>query len=455
MRLSPDQLAAVRAYREHSSPHASSRTHASPRLHFSPALPPPFLLTGNAGMGKTSLIAHLGLPKDTLYLAESNKAVAVLRSKLPATAMTATVCSAAYRFNRDKQAQIDLIDEKLAAPNLSVLDRHMLLGERRAAAEADDRLPRDHYFHPQLPTDQRPSLVVLDEASMVNATTRRHLESLGVPMLAIGDWAQLPPVDGEPGYDFRNRASATLTTQHRTDVPALVRMWDRARALVTDPLGDPLPKHGWLSDRDTVRSLLSADVVVTGRRVTHAALTYAIRALTKRPLHRPVPGDVLMASANGEGVTKGDFRTVARVRPTTLRSRERSTRCYQITFTDGSVHLVGTYGFYRQPLRPEQIDAYAPRLIDIPTIYDAKRRNPAPQQSLLTAWEFGQVITGHKAQGSQWPRVAVIDESMCWAKDDQHGNWIYTAVSRASHSVKIYGPPRRGSDILSQVFHLA
>lgn len=445
MKLSADQRAAITA-----------ATDAPP------APREPFLLTGNAGMGKTT-IAHAivsALPPDltarVLYVAESNKAVSVLRSKLPTTAMTATVCSAAYRFDVDKKRQLDEIESQLAEPGISYFERSTLLNAKRALADNPDRIPIYRWRHPVLGEDTAPTLVVLDEGSMINSSTRAYLDSLGVPMLIIGDWAQLPPIDGDPGYRFRTASDATLTTCHRTDVPRLVRLWDRARAIVTDPDADLLPKHGWLADRDTLRSLLKTDAVITGRRVTHAAITFALRAITNRPLHTPVPGDVLMASANGPGVTKGDFRTVARVRPTILHSkddknRRRRTKCYTITFTDGSTTLAETYGFYRPWLKPEQLDAYAPSLAAIPTVYDARRKNPPPYEilpagaSALTSWEFGQVITCHKAQGSQWPRIAVIDESMCWR--EQAGEWAYTAVSRASHNVKIYGPPRKGSDI--------
>jgi len=38
-----------------------------------------------------------------------------------------------------------------------------------------------------------PSLVVVDEASMVDETIHRHLASLGCRVLYVGDHGQLPP----------------------------------------------------------------------------------------------------------------------------------------------------------------------------------------------------------------------------------------------------------------------
>jgi len=52
---------------------------------------------------------------------------------------------------------------------------------------------------------------------------------------------------------------------------------------------------------------------------------------------------------------------------------------------------------------------------------EAKRR-----QSFDFAWS----ITCHSAQGSQWDRVVVIDESRVFRKDAR--KWLYTSVTRAA-----------------------
>ena len=48
---------------------------------------------------------------------------------------------------------------------------------------------------------------------------------------------------------------------------------------------------------------------------------------------------------------------------------------------------------------------------------------------------YGNAITVHKAQGSEWKSVALVDE---WSKSDgQYVNWLYTGVTRASERVTI------------------
>ena len=43
---------------------------------------------------------------------------------------------------------------------------------------------------------------------------------------------------------------------------------------------------------------------------------------------------------------------------------------------------------------------------------------------------YGYAITCHKAQGSQWDKVLVIEEGFPF-KPEEHSRWLYTAVTRA------------------------
>ena len=49
--------------------------------------------------------------------------------------------------------------------------------------------------------------------------------------------------------------------------------------------------------------------------------------------------------------------------------------------------------------------------------------------------DFGWVLTCHKAQGSQWPKVVVHDESYIFRED--RINWLYTAATRAAEELVV------------------
>ena len=47
---------------------------------------------------------------------------------------------------------------------------------------------------------------------------------------------------------------------------------------------------------------------------------------------------------------------------------------------------------------------------------------------------YGYAITCHKAQGSEWDKVLVIEENFPFAKVD-HARWLYTAATRAAEKI--------------------
>ena len=57
------------------------------------------------------------------------------------------------------------------------------------------------------------------------------------------------------------------------------------------------------------------------------------------------------------------------------------------------------------------------------------------EQLEFDPFDFGYAITAHKAQGSQWPRVIVLDESQIFRRDA--ARWLYTALTRASDTVTV------------------
>jgi exodeoxyribonuclease V len=54
---------------------------------------------------------------------------------------------------------------------------------------------------------------------------------------------------------------------------------------------------------------------------------------------------------------------------------------------------------------------------------------------------FGWAITCHKAQGSQWDNVLVVNESQVFRGDQSR--WLYTAITRAASRVAVVLAGRR------------
>jgi hypothetical protein len=152
----------------------------------------PFILGGLAGTGKTTLAGLLPdvLPAGTriAYLAYTGKAVSVLRAKLPARIDAGDVSTIHRCLYQPQVATIclasDLVMPGQDTPRCAV---HLALPDPCLTRQQISFSPVDEPLAGY-------SLVVVDEASMVPEQLWRDLTSHGVPVLAIGDHGQLPPI---------------------------------------------------------------------------------------------------------------------------------------------------------------------------------------------------------------------------------------------------------------------
>src|ERR1700758_170461 len=152
-----------------------------------------FRLFGYAGTGKTTLARHVaqGVDGKVLYAAFTGKAAQVMRNK--GCAGASTIHSLIYKA----------LESEAEQPSFE-------LWSDAPAAKA--------------------KLIVIDECSMVDAELGRDLMSFGVPLLVLGDPAQLPPVSG--GGFFTNAAPDVMLSEvHRQaqDDP-IVRLSMQVRA---------------------------------------------------------------------------------------------------------------------------------------------------------------------------------------------------------------------------------
>src|SRR6476646_5927896 len=121
--------------------------------------PPVFRLFGYAGTGKTTLARHIAddMDGEVKFAAFTGKAASVMRGKGCRDA--STIHSLIYRARESGEEipSFDLYDEAPAS---------------------------------------KAKLIIIDECSMVDAELGRDLLSFGVPVLVLGDPAQLPPIQG-------------------------------------------------------------------------------------------------------------------------------------------------------------------------------------------------------------------------------------------------------------------
>src|SRR3954452_7380651 len=212
--------------------------------------PQVFRLFGYAGTGKTTLARHIAEHVDgkVLFAAFTGKAALVMRSKGCQSA--STIHSLIYRT----------LESGAEIPSFTLWDDAPAL---------------------------KAKLIVIDECSMVDAELGRDLMSFGVPVLVLGDPAQLPPIQGG-GYFTESAPDAMLTEVHRqaqgNPIVRLSMDIRAGRSLEPGIYGETqvVPR-----DRLDPQSVLRADQVLVGRNATRRA--YNIRIRQRRGLLDPLP----------------------------------------------------------------------------------------------------------------------------------------------------------------------
>jgi exodeoxyribonuclease-5 len=343
--------------------------------------PPVFRLFGYAGTGKTTLAKHIAEDVDgeVKYAAFTGKAASVMRGK--GCHGASTIHSLIYR-TRESGEEIPSFD----------------LWDEAPASKAD--------------------LIIIDECSMVDAELGRDLLSFGVPLLVLGDPAQLPPIQGG-GFFTEVEPDAMLTEVHRQaqDDPIVRLSMDIRAGEYLEPGRYGETEVVAKNDLDPQR-VLDADQVLVGRNATRRA--YNARMRERRGFEDTMPeaGDKLVCLRNNrkKALFNGGLWTV-KARGQRKSGSKAGIMSLQLLPDDETARRG-----VKVSVRPECFTGGIEQL-------DWQRRKPYDE------FDYGYVLTVHKAQGSQWDDVVLFDES--FAFQESRGRWLYTGVTRAAKRLTV------------------
>ncbi len=336
-----------------------------------------FRLFGYAGTGKTTLARQLAsdIDGEVCFAAFTGKAALVLRGKGCPNART--IHSTIYRL---RESDTD--------------EPTFVLNDDSPAAKAE--------------------LIIIDECSMVDEDLGRDLLSFGKPVLVLGDPAQLPPVKGG-GFFTEAQPDIMLTEVHRqaADNPII-----RLSMMVRE--GERIPQGSYGESRVLRRAEIdaalvqAADQVLVGMNRTRRGFNTRMRQLAGHVDPYPQAGEKLVCLRNDKkkGLLNGGIwivKTAAAKRGEKLR-----------------------YGVV-----PDDDEARKPLRIAIRPEYftDGEEAVPPAFRRTSDAFDFGYVLTVHKAQGSQWDDVVLFDESGAFR--EHRNRWLYTGITRAAKRLTI------------------
>ena len=364
------------------------------------------VISGYAGTGKSTLVKFIisALPninpdKDVVYTSFTGKATQVLHNK----------------------------------GNKNTLTLHKLLYESH---------PRPDGTFFRRPVAGIPfKVVVVDEISMVPKTLMELLMKYNVYIIGLGDPFQLPPVDKNEDNHLLYHPDIFLDEIMRQAAESeIIQLTMKIRN--GEPIDNFKGKEVQILSKEELSTgmLMWADQVLVATNATRQSINEQMRGLYNKH-GDPQDGDKLICCRNywedeslgGSALVNGTIGYLSNSYNSFVKIPH---------FLDGKGQtvdlIVGDFISETEEIYPnvrmdKKLILEGTKTLDFRTEYKIGKNK---QYRGLLPYEFtyGYAITTHRAQGSEWDKVLVIEEKFPFSKEE-HARWLYTACTRASQKL--------------------
>jgi len=257
---------------------------------------------------------------------------------------------------------------------------------------------------------------------MVDQRMAEDLLGFGVPILVLGDPAQLPPVKG--GGAFTNgEPDFMLTEIHRqAKNNPILYLATRVREGHHLELGDYGESRVIHKDDLTFETIAGHDQMLVGKNETRHKLNKWYRArLGYDVASEPQKGEKLVCLRNDHniGMLNGTLWNVD------------DCELVGVDPWDDDARLILTLSEFAEsePYTVGDIIAWGD------SFYGQGENRTWSERKQAQEYDYGYALTCHKSQGSQWNQVLVRDESFCFRANAKE--WLYTALTRAAERVTV------------------
>lgn len=357
-------------------------------------------LGGYAGTGKTTLISVLRqeLNKSNkklkvAFVSYTGKAARVLENKISSTKS---------KFSQD---YVGTIHSLIYSP---IIDQKT---EEIIGWEDKDKIDID--------------LIIVDEASMVNQRIWQDLLTYAVPIIAVGDHGQLPPIEGK--FNLMEKPAIKLEKIHRqAQENPIIYVSQLAREqgqIPVETFGKGVKKLNKFDADiqseigDLLESYKTDTLLLCGYNFTRIRLNQQIRQNRGIETENPVAGDRIICLRNNhkKQIFNGMLGTIRSIR------QEGENYYAEIDFDDGQ--------YFNGFIMADQFNAKG-------ALNFSDKRKKTLQADLF---DYGYALTVHKAQGSEARKVILFEERFKQMDDENWRRWLYTAVTRAQEELIIIG----------------
>lgn len=432
----------------------------------------PFIFTGLAGTGKTTVVSRLilALEESGAYttdriavVAYTGKAASVLNRKLVAAGTTVrakTVHSLIYTMPYDAADTLHRKLDELEAAIGSTDDPARIIQLRDERHTIMNRLEmlsskNSLRFERRDPEEVRSKvgIIIVDEASMIDPAIAADLAEIGVPTIYVGDSNQLPPVMKPFGVNL-HKPDAKLTQIMRQQGDSGIIPY--AHAILQNKT---LPVGGNFDGVERSKStnpllFIGPDgklpQYITAYNKTRHGINRTIRNHVMKVAGKeylPLPGEFVMVDNNKpeKRLMKGDLLEVLSIE--FEMDENFGTAQTTDTVSDKLKAYAAETSKYRAIARLR--DQYGEESTEVLFLNDlmcsmshpdaldpmADKRKFMNESREALAVMYPYAITAYKSQGSEWDSVVVINEK----PKDIYLPFIYTAVTRARSKLAVVG----------------
>lgn len=374
---------------------------------------------GYAGTGKTTVVAEsvraMGPGRPPIaFCAFSAKAGAVLRSKLQAqnilreTDYCGTIHGLIY----------DLFAAKLKIAKKS---DHRLVVESGKRTPIKEKMEMDLAFQAKGGTERKYAYVILDEASMVGDEVFQDLAALGLPILAVGDHGQLPPVMASGGLmiDPMIRLEKIHRQAEGDPIIEVSRIAREVGRILCGEFGPGVKKIRATNDLSWTKNLNKEWMMICGRNTTRIFYNDHLRRLYGFKDHDAMVGERVVCLKNNheKKVFNGELGII------------RSLKSFADHWYLAGIEMESGEFFLGEILK-HQFGSQS-------TCFSYPPANLS-ESEVGGLFNWGWCVTCHKSQGSEWDSVVVFEERTQPSHDDWK-RWLYTAITRSKKQLLIVG----------------
>ena len=266
-------------------------------------------------------------------------------------------------------------------------------------------------------------LIILDEVSMVNEELAVDLRRFGKKMLVMGDPGQLPPVTGYGSFTNRTPDIFLHEIHRQAEDSPILLLATLARQ------GIPLPQGKWIDADGNITTVLPNTIdnqkllyrhetqVICGLHKVRWSITHNIRKSFGFEGAIPLPGESVICCRNNKelGLFNGGFGKI--LNPVVVKNYSK----WQMNIAMEDL---------QKPLKKLNVNPWLFQQHTDNTIVKPFRIHKNTQE-----FDWGWALTCHKAQGSSWPDVTIVDDSSAFR--ESKNLWLYTAITRAEKSMTL------------------